>query len=332
ASAGVVDTSAAQRGPDDRLILAEVASRGAKDRGGNQIALFQDIDSSIIQRRSDVDKVGFLQMALIENRFTLHAQRIHPIGATSGQKFELLARLDWDGATDTSPANFLSAAERYQLMAAFDRWVINAALTQIANADSPLEIGLCMFSINISAQSIQDSTFVEFIESRIAETGVAPDTLCFELTETSLVRHLNRAQKFVHRIQRLGCHVALDDFGTGYSSFAYLKSLPVNYLKIDGVFVRDILENSLSKAVVSSVIQIADVIGAQTVAEHVETPMVQTYLQDAGIHFVQGFAIHRPQPFKSVLDELHRSPNVVDFDELLDLRVPGGTLKMQGLG
>ncbi|MEL7298628.1 MAG: EAL domain-containing protein, partial [Pseudomonadota bacterium] len=237
ASAGVVDTGAAQKGPDDMLILAEVASRGAKDRGGNQTALFQDIDSSIIQRRSDVDKVGFLQMALIENRFTLHAQRIHPIGATSGQKFELLARLNWDDVADGSPANFLSAAERYQLMAAFDRWVINAALTEIANASNPLEVGLSMFSINISAQSIQDTTFIEFIESRIAETGVAPDTLCFELTETSLVRHLNRAQKFVHRIQRLGCHVALDDFGTGYSNLVYLQSFPVTSLKIDRSFI-----------------------------------------------------------------------------------------------
>ena len=275
ASAGVVDNSAATKGAEDMLVHAEVTARGAQDRGGNQSALFEDIDSSIIQRRSDVDKVGFLQMALLENKFVLHAQRIEAINAESGQKFELLARLDGNGNSDTSPAQFLSAAERYQLMAALDRWVINSALASLAGADNTLEISLATFCINVSAQSLRDDSFVDFIEARIAESGVPPDTLCFEITETSLVRHIERAQRFVQRLQRLGCQVALDDFGTGYSSFAYLKTLPVNYLKIDGSFVRDILENDLSKAIVNAVVNIADVIGAQTVAEHVESEMVQ---------------------------------------------------------
>ena len=275
ASAGVVDNSAATKGAEDMLVHAEVTARGAQDRGGNQSALFEDIDSSIIQRRSDVDKVGFLQMALLENKFVLHAQRIEAINAESGQKFELLARLDGNGNSDTSPAQFLSAAERYQLMAALDRWVINSALASLAGAENTLEISLATFCINVSAQSLRDDSFVDFIEARIAESGVPPDTLCFEITETSLVRHIERAQRFVQRLQRLGCQVALDDFGTGYSSFAYLKTLPVNYLKIDGSFVRDILENDLSKAIVNAVVNIADVIGAQTVAAHVESEMVQ---------------------------------------------------------
>ncbi|MBT8099929.1 MAG: bifunctional diguanylate cyclase/phosphodiesterase, partial [Gammaproteobacteria bacterium] len=260
ASAGIVDTEAAKKGAEDLLILAEVAARGAQDRGGNQCALFQDIDSSIIQRRSDVDKVGFLQMALIENRFELYAQHIEAINADSTRKFELLARLD-DGINgNSSPAQFLSAAERYQLMAALDRWVINSALSSIAGADNTLEVSLTTFCINVSAQSLQDDSFIDFIESRIAETGLPPDILCFELTETSLVRYIDRAQRFVHRLQRLGCQVALDDFGTGYSSFAYLKTLPMNYLKIDGTFVRDVLESNLSKTIVSAVTDIATVI------------------------------------------------------------------------
>ncbi len=321
ASAGIVDTEAATHGAEDMLILAEVASRGAQDRGGNQCALFQDIDSSIIQRRSDVDKVGFVQMALIENQFQLHAQRIQPITLESGQKFELLARLNCDDAQSRSPAEFLSAAERYQLMAALDRWVINSALASIAGAESSLEVNLSTFSINVSAQSLQDSSFVDFVESRIAETGVAPDTLCFELTETSLVRYLDRAERFVHRLQRLGCQVALDDFGTGYSSFAYLKTLPVNYLKIDGAFVRDLLESDLSKAIVESVVKIADVIGAQTVAEHVENPMVQSWLKQAGVHFVQGFAVHRPEPFDGLLAKMDASECLFPDDTNLDLRL-----------
>ncbi|MEL7185821.1 MAG: bifunctional diguanylate cyclase/phosphodiesterase [Pseudomonadota bacterium] len=321
ASAGVVDINAASKGAEDMLILAEVAARSAQERGGNQSALFQDIDSSIIQRRSDVDKVGFLQMALIENQFILHAQRIQSLTGESGQKFELLARLNTKDAPNRSPAEFLSAAERYQLMSALDRWVINSALGSLARAENPLEVSLSTFAINVSAQSLQDDSFVEFIESRIAETGVAPDTLCFEITETSLVKHLDRAQRFVHRLQRLGCRVALDDFGTGYSSFEYLKTLPANYLKIDGAFVRDLLQNDLSKAIVSAVVSIAGVIGAQTVAEHVENEMVLAWLKEAGVDFVQGFVVHKPEPFDGVLEAMDTVPLLFETADQLDLRV-----------
>lgn len=326
ASAGVVDTIAAAKGAEDMLVLSEVAARGAKERGGNQCALFQDIDSSIIQRRSDVDKVGFLQMALIENKFVLHAQCIEAINADAGQKYELLARLDAEGGADSSPAQFLSAAERYQLMSVLDRWVINSALTSISSAENTLETSLAVFCINVSAQSLQDDTFVDFIEARIAESGVPPDTLCFELTETSLVRYIERAQRFVHRLQRMGCLIALDDFGTGYSSFAYLKTLPVNFLKIDGSFVRDVLENDLSKAIVNAVVSIADVIGAQTVAEHVENPMVQAWLKQAGVHFVQGFVVHRPEPLSIVLEGMDGLPGIFDGDShSIDLRTPSAS-------
>lgn len=320
ASAGIVDNVAATKGAEDLLILAEVASRGAQDRGGNQCALFRDIDSSIIQRRSDVDKVGFLQMALIENQFVLHAQRIQALGDEGGQKFELLARLKGHGAPDRSPAEYLSAAERYKLMSAIDRWVINSALSNIAEADNPLEVALTTFGINVSAQSLQDESFVEFIETRISETGVSPDSLCFELTETSLVRNIDRAQRFVHKLQRLGCQVALDDFGTGYSSFAYLKTLPVDYLKIDGAFVRDILESDLSKAIVNSVVMIADVIGARTVAEHVENPMVQAWLKKAGVHYVQGYVVHKPEPLSDVLASMGSLDGILDVTTSIDLR------------
>ena len=321
ASGGVVDINAADKGAEDMLILAEVAARGAQDRGGNQCALFQDIDSSIIQRRSDVDKVGFLQMALISDQFTLHAQRIQSTRDETGQKYELLARLDTEDAPNRSPAEFLSAAERYQLMSALDRWVINSALGSLASAENTLEVSLSTFAINLSAQSLQDDSFVDFIESRIAETGVAPDTLCFEITETSLVKYVNRAQRFVHRLQRLGCKVALDDFGTGYSSFAYLKTLPVNYLKIDGAFVRDLLQNELSKTIVKAVVSVADVIGAKTVAEHVESEVVHAWLRDAGVHYVQGYAVHKPEPFENVLKSMDASSCLFETDEQLDLRI-----------
>lgn len=323
ASAGVATMSDKHEEPENLLIVAEVAARAAKERGGNQYALHQDIDSSVIQRRSDVDKVGFLQMALIENRFVLFAQKIAPLTSNRPEKYELLTRLEGDDKTVSHPGELLSAAERYHMMTALDRWVINNALTSLANAESSLEINLCTFCINVSAQSLGDDSFLDHIETRIAETGIAADTLCFEITETSLVRNIDRAQRFISRLQRLGCQVALDDFGTGYSSFAYLKNLPVNYLKIDGSFVRDMLESPLSRAIVASIVKIAEVTGAITVAEHVESEALGHALRELGIDYAQGFAVHRPEPLAGLLTNLGEQnfgiePEPVDMIDLAE--------------
>jgi len=320
ASAGVATMSDDSDGPENLLIVAEVAARAAKDRGGNQYALHQDVDASVIQRRSDVDKVGFMQMALIENKFILFAQKIAPLDLSRPDKYELLTRLEIDGSSVAHPGEMLSAAERYHMMTALDRWVVNNALVSLANADNSLEVNLCTFCINVSAQSLQDDSFIDHIESRIVETGVAADTLCFEITETSLVRNIDRAQRFISRLQRLGCQVALDDFGTGYSSFAYLKNLPVNYLKIDGSFVRDMVENELSRAIVASIVNIAAVTGAGTVAEHVESKEIRTVLLELGVDYVQGFAVHRPEPLANVLGGMSRAfAATADSDDLIDL-------------
>jgi len=198
----------------------------------------------------------------------------------------------------------MSAAERYQMMSALDRWVINKTLDELSNSDNMLEINLASFSINVSAQSLTDDDFVDHVEQRIVESGISPEALCFEITETALVRNLERAQRFIRKLTKLGCRLALDDFGTGHCSFAYLMDLPVQYIKIDGVFIRDILENPLSDAIVSSVINIAKVIHAFTVAEHVENDRVLQRLQQYDIDYVQGFAIGRPRPLAEVLAEM----------------------------
>lgn len=320
ASAGVATMSDESDSPESLLIVAEVAARAAKDRGGNQYALHQDVDDSVIQRRSDVDKVGFMQMALIENRFILFAQKISALGSDRPDKYELLTRLEIDGNKVGHPGEMLSAAERYHMMTALDRWVVNNALYALAGAENLLDVNLCTFCINVSAQSLQDDTFIEHIEARIAETGVAADTLCFEITETSLVRNIDRAQRFISRLQRLGCQIALDDFGTGYSSFAYLKNLPVNYLKIDGSFVRDMPQSQLSRAIVASIVNIAAVTGAATVAEHVESDEIRKLLLDLGVDYVQGFAIHRPEPLANVLGSMGQEfVTVVEPDDMIDL-------------
>lgn len=321
ASAGIAAMTDAEDDPENLLIVAEVAARAAKERGGNQYALYQNNDDSVIQRRSDVDKVGFLQMALIEDKFLLFAQQIAPLGNENTNKYELLTRMECEDNTIAHPHEMLSAAERYHMMTALDRWVINNALTSLAQADNPMEVSLTTFCINVSAQSLSDDSFLDHVETRIAETGIDPETLCFEITETSLVRNIDRAQRFVSRLQRLGCKVALDDFGTGYSSFAYLKNLPVNYLKIDGTFVRDMLDSALSQAIVASIVNIASVTGAETVAEHVESDGIRHALRDLGVDYAQGFAVHRPEPLAGILSNMGQrtfgmEPEPVDMIDL----------------
>lgn len=303
------------------LSIAEVACRSAKDRGRRRAVVYEDLDASMLQRRNDLAQVGYLQSALLEQRFILYAQPIRALQEeTSGHRYEVLVRMrDRDGEL-VSPAKFLTAAERYQMMSALDRWVINTTLEQLGNAENTLEISLATFSINVSAQSLADDDFVSHVESRIRECGVSPDALCFEITETAVVRNLAQAQHFISRLRRQGCRFALDDFGTGYSSFAYLKSLPVQYIKLDGVFVRDILENPLSEAIVSAATQIAKVMGAATVGEHVENELVMGKLKALGVDYAQGFSIGEPRPLAEILS---------DIDKLSQLDIPALVLADQ---
>ena len=319
ASIGIAVIPTVAKDATDALTIAEVACRSAKDRGGGRVVVFQDVDASIMQRRSDLDQVGYFQNALLENRFILFGQRIMALHEeSSAYRYEILVRMrDLDGEILT-PARFISAAERYQMMSALDRWVIKHALEQLAGANNTLEISLATFCINISAQSLADEDFLDYVISRIHESGVTPDALCFEITETALVRNLDRAQQFVRELRKLGCRFALDDFGTGYSSFAYLKTLPVQYIKIDGVFVRDLLENNLSEVIVSSAVRIARVIKASTVGEHVENDLVDQKLKALGVDYAQGFGIERPRPLADILDDIDQQN---DLDLTANIRI-----------
>ena len=287
------------------LNTAEIAARSAKDRGGHRAVVYRDIDASVVQRRSDLNQVNQLQSAFIENRFVLYAQTIQPMQEDNDNcRCEILVRMLDEKEQLILPGQFMSAAERYQLMPALDRWVINKTLDELSNTDNLLEINLAHFSINVSAQSLADDDFLEHVVNRISESGVSPEALCFEITETALVRNLELAQRFISRLRKLGCRFALDDFGTGHCSFAYLKDMSVQYIKIDGVFIRDILDNPLSEAIVSSVINIAKVMHASTVAEHVENSRILARLRELDIDYVQGFAIARPQPLAEVLEKM----------------------------
>jgi Amt family ammonium transporter len=202
------------------------------------------------------------------------------------------------------PEKFLSAAERYQLLPAIDRWVITHALAALRSHSQALRGRAMRFSMNISGASIASEEFLDFLVSTIRDSDVPTDTLCFELTETSAVSNLQRADRLMQRLQGLGCTFALDDFGTGLSSLVYLKSLPVSVLKIDGAFVRDCTSNQRTESMVKAIAQLAHTMGMETVAEYVETDELRTRMAGLGVDFGQGFAIGRPVPIDEVLGDL----------------------------
>jgi len=304
-SAGVAELPDSRNPLAHGLANAEIACKAAKDRGRNRAEIFQDADQSIMRRHTDVLVVQRLHDAIADDRFVLFAQPILPLnGERAEPRFELLLRMLSAEGDPLPPEKFLSAAERYQLLPAIDRWVVKNALAALgAHADALKGRGM-RFSINISGPSIADEAFLEYLEANIRESGLPPELLCFELTETAAVSNLTRADRLMQRIRALGCSFALDDFGTGLSSLVYLKSLPVSILKIDGAFVRDAASNQRTEAMVRAIAQLAHTMGMETVAEFVETDELRTRMAGLGVDFGQGFAIGRPVPLPDVLGDL----------------------------
>jgi Amt family ammonium transporter len=219
-------------------------------------------------------------------------------------RFEILLRMVSENSELLPPEKFLSAAERYQLLPAIDRWVIRNSLAALAGHAATLRGRAMRFSMNISGASIASEEFLEYLEGTIRDSGLPPEILCFELTETSAVSNLARADRLMQRLRTLGCSFALDDFGTGLSSLVYLKSLPVSVLKIDGAFVRDAGTNQRTESMVRAIAQLARTMGMETVAEYVETDDLRTRMAALGVDYGQGFAIGRPVPVDQVLGDL----------------------------
>jgi diguanylate cyclase (GGDEF)-like protein len=287
------------------LANAEIACKAAKDRGRDRLEVFQDADLSIIRRSTDIIVVQALHEALAADRFALFAQPILPLAAENTEpRFEILLRMVSENSELLPPEKFLSAAERYQLLPAIDRWVIRKSLAVLSAHADFLRQRAMRFSINISGASIASEDFLEFLQGAIADSSLPPEILCFELTETSAVSNLARADKLMQRLRGFGCSFALDDFGTGLSSLAYLKALPVSVLKIDGTFVRDAGTNQRTESMVRAIAQLARTMGMETVAEYVETDELRTRMAALGVDYGQGFAIGRPVPVDQVLGDL----------------------------
>jgi EAL domain-containing protein (putative c-di-GMP-specific phosphodiesterase class I) len=250
-----------------------------------------------------------LHMALEEDRFCLYSQEIAPLGHAQqgGGHIEILLRLHDESGRMILPDSFIPAAERYGLMTALDRWVVENVFKIIAQCIAEERKGpLAMCAINLSGTTIGDDAFLDFLREQFVVWSIPPEMICFEITETSAISNLGSAIRFINELKGLGCHFSLDDFCAGMSSFAYLKHLPVDFLKIDGSFVKDMLDDPINRAMVEVINHIGHVMGKRTIAEFVETPQIEQALLEIGVDFAQGYVIERPHLF--TCDSLQSRP------------------------
>ena len=251
----------------------------------------------LAKRHGDMAWVARIQQALEEDRLRLYFQPIVRVedDQRRGLFYELLLRmLDADGQT-VLPGAFLPAAERYDLAPALDRWVIDTAMKwYAANPEHLKRLDLC--AINLSGSSLSDETFLEFVIGCFNRYQISPKKICFEITETAAIANMSGAKHFMDTLKQLGCRFALDDFGSGLSSFTYLKHLAVDFLKIDGQFVKDIIQDPIDLSMVKAINEIGHIMGNQTIAEYVESSTVLDKLREIRVDYAQGYAIARPQP------------------------------------
>ena len=306
ASIGVVPISSQGNDVTDLLSAADAACYAAKDRGRNRVHVFTPDDRVVAHRKGEMEWVAQLHSALEEDRFELQYQ---PILEAHHRRIEparieiLLAMLNDDGER-IPPGSFIPAAERFNTMPAIDRWVVTQAISSFAEhwRSSHRTVRECF--INLSGTSLTDPSFGAFVKEQIIEHQVPAGVLCFEITETAAITNLAEATELMKELRAMGCRFALDDFGSGLSSFAYLRSLPVDFLKIDGMFVKDIHHDSVDHSIVESINRVGKMVGLKTIAEFVESPQVLEHLQALGVDFVQGYGLARPAPVKNLIERL----------------------------
>lgn len=278
----------------DVMTAADMACYAAKEGGRNRVHVHDLDDADMAHRRQMLQAASGIRDALQEGRFQLHAQEIRPLHGGASHYEVLLRMLDEDGAL-LSPGVFIPAAERFGLMGDVDRWVVRTAFQAMARKPD-LEL-----AINLSGLSLQDEGIVAYVGATLKETGIAPERVCFEITETAAISNLGRALSFVNEMKALGFRFALDDFGAGMSSFAYLKNLPVDYLKIDGAFVRDMVTDPIDRAFVETINRIGQVMGKETIAEYVENAEIMRELSYIGVNYAQGYGVAKPVPLEGLL-------------------------------
>jgi len=282
----------------------DIACYTAKDAGRNGYVIFDSEDDETKKRQGEMLYLPMLQSALKDNRFVIYTQ---PIVSTNSEEaathhYECLLRLiDEDGSIIT-PFKFIVAAERYDLIRDIDRWVLENVFLQIAKfKGSDLEDA--RFSINLSGQSAVDPSMPDFIDTMLTDYHINASNICFELTETAVISNFSQAQKLIAFLRNRGCTIALDDFGAGASSFGYLKNLEVDYLKIDGQFVREITSNIVDLEMVRSMNNVGRVLGIKTIAEFVESQDILDALGTINVDYAQGYHIGKPTPMADLLND-----------------------------
>ncbi len=309
-SIGLVPIGAEERRLDKLLSAADAACYAAKEHGRNRVHVYQPDDHHLLERQGQMEWVGRLRSALDEDRLRLYVQPITPLDDQAGlpYHYEILLRIEEQGRL-VGPGSFIPAAERYGLMDQVDRWVVDNVVAWLSDNRHKPEYRNQSYLINLSGLSLSSDRFREYLLERIRTAALPPGLLGFELTESAAVANLTLVIEFVNAVRQLGCRFALDDFGSGLSSFAYLKSLPVDYLKIDGGFIRDIGQESVNLALVEAIHTIGHVMGLRTVAECVEDETTLAHLRAIGIDYGQGYHLGKPEPLTVFAqDNVHLMP------------------------
>lgn len=297
-SMGLVPFNGTTQDSSSIMISADTACITAKDEGRNRVHIFEQGKSEASRRHGEMQWVSRIHSALDDERLTLHSQAIVPLDKQSNlpPHREVLVRLYEEDGTLIPPGAFIPAAERYNLMPAVDRWVVTASCKYMAQLLSKGTSDFFVLNINLSGASFMEEGFCKFTVKQIKHYAIPPEMICFEVTETAAIANLDEALRFINALREIGCKFALDDFGSGLSSFGYLKHLPVDYLKIDGAFIKDILNDPIHSAMVEAINQVGHVMGIKTVAEFVEDEATLLHLQKIGIDYAQGYHIEKPAP------------------------------------
>ncbi len=280
---------------------ADSACYAAKEKGRNRVHVFRPDDEELASQKGEMQWVEKIQHGLDNDRFVLYGQLIAPTSNSKeeGLHFETLVRYLDDQGNTIPPGAFLPAAERYNMAPSLDKWVISHLFEWMAMHPHYLEkLSLC--SINLSGLSMTDESMLDFISNAFVQYSIPTEKICFEITETAAIGNLTYATKFINHLREKGCLFSLDDFGSGLSSFAYLKNLPVDFLKIDGVFVKDMLDDEVDLAMVKSINEVGHVMGKKTIAEFVENMQIFDKLNELGVDYAQGYGIAKPVPLNEL--------------------------------
>lgn len=300
---GIAPLTAESDSVSSVLTNASVARDVAKELGRNRVQLYEQNDLELRRRRGEFQWIGRLQAALRKDLFRLHAQLIKPLGPRSDKTphYEILLRLQGDKGELIAPGQFIPAAEHFQLMPEIDKWVVQQVCATLVSAAKGADTSPVKLSVNLSGQSLSDERVKDFLCRELSRIGNLATFLCFEITESAAIANLEGALSFIASVREYGCQFSLDDFGSGLSSFSYLQRFDVDYLKIDGSFVRLIHEDQVAVAMVSAINQIGQVMGLSTIAEFVENEQIFQVLKGIGVDYAQGFHFSRPTDLDVVL-------------------------------